>query len=98
MDISGDSGNLGSSEEEPGDADFEASISGFPESYKASLRALHAKYPSWKFVPVKTGLDWNTVVNAGDRLGNLYYPVGNIPYFYLSTENGVITGLRTSIR
>lgn len=86
VDISGNSG--GGSGDEPSDADFEASISGFPESYKASLRALHAKYPSWKFVPVKTGLDWNTVVNAETALGICTIQWGNIPYSYLSTENG----------
>ena len=30
---------------------FETSIKGFPDSYKSSLRALHKKYPNWKFVP-----------------------------------------------
>lgn len=44
------------------DADFEAQISDFPDSYKASLRALHVKYPNWKFVAVNTGLEWNDVV------------------------------------
>lgn len=35
---------------------------GFPESYCNSLLALHQKYPEWQFVPVQTGLDWNTVI------------------------------------
>ena len=35
---------------------------GFPESYCNSLLALHQKYPNWQFVPVQTGLDWNTVI------------------------------------
>lgn len=35
---------------------------GFPESYCSQLLALHQKYPNWQFVPVQTGLDWNTVI------------------------------------
>lgn len=42
---------------------FEISISGFPESYKNSLRALHQKYPNWVFVPYVTNLDFNTVLS-----------------------------------
>jgi len=41
---------------------FEISISGFPESYKTGLRALHQKYPNWVFVPYVTNLDFNTVL------------------------------------
>lgn len=39
---------------------------GFPESYVTILTNLHTKYPNWNFVPVKTGLDWQTAVN-GER-------------------------------
>ena len=37
------------------DADFEAYLTkqGFPETYKNSLRKLHAKYPNWVFVSDK---------------------------------------------
>lgn len=35
---------------------------GFPASYCNSLLALHQMYPNWQFVPVQTGLDWNTVI------------------------------------
>ncbi|MGB4661646.1 MAG: SH3 domain-containing protein [Mobilitalea sp.] len=47
-----------------GNIDFETqmTIEGFPESYKASLRALHAQYPQWVFKAYQTGLDWNTVI------------------------------------
>lgn len=41
-----------------GDADFEAMIAGFPESYKPYLRALHQKYPAWRFYRVDTGVDF----------------------------------------
>lgn len=43
---------------------FESSIAGFPESYKDSLRALHAAHPSWVFVPQITNVDWNTFITA----------------------------------
>ncbi len=46
------------------DADFEAYLTkqGFPETYKDSLRRLHAKYPKWVFVADKLDYDWNEVV------------------------------------
>lgn len=46
------------------EAKFEAYLKeqGFPDSYKAALRNLHEKYPSWKFEAFHTGLDWNTVI------------------------------------
>lgn len=40
----------------------ELRAAGFPESYCTNLLALHQKYPNWQFVPVQTGLDWNTVI------------------------------------
>lgn len=42
---------------------FENSINGFPDSYKPYLRALHKKYPNWKFVPYNTGIKFSTAVN-----------------------------------
>lgn len=42
---------------------FETSISGFPDSYKPYLRALHKTYPNWKFVPYNTGIKFSTAVN-----------------------------------
>ncbi|BBF45313.1 bifunctional autolysin Atl / N-acetylmuramoyl-L-alanine amidase [Lachnospiraceae bacterium KM106-2] len=47
------------------DAEFEASLTAqkFPESYKAGLRALHQKYPNWRFQAFHTNLDWNTVIS-----------------------------------
>jgi len=46
------------------DADFEEYLTkqGFPETYKDSLRKLHAKYPNWVFVADKLDYDWNEVV------------------------------------
>lgn len=53
------------------DSDFEAYLNaqGFPDSYKDSLRQLHAKYPNWVFVAQNTGLDWNTVIQNEGVLG-----------------------------
>lgn len=42
---------------------------GFPESYCSQLLALHQKYPNWQFVPVQTGLDWNTVITNESVVG-----------------------------
>ncbi|MCI5732187.1 MAG: SH3 domain-containing protein [Eubacterium sp.] len=53
------------------DAEFEQAMKneGFPESYKQSLRVLHSAYPYWQFKAYKTGLDWNTAVNAESKTG-----------------------------
>lgn len=42
---------------------------GFPDSYKNSLRVLHAAYPYWQFQAFKTGLDWNSAVDGESKLG-----------------------------
>ncbi len=42
---------------------------GFPASYCNSLLALHQAYPNWQFVPVQTGLDWNTVIQNESAAG-----------------------------
>lgn len=39
-----------------------ADIEQFPASYQSALRALKDAHPNWIFVPMKTGLDWNTVI------------------------------------
>lgn len=46
------------------DVDFETYMNqqGFPESYKAQLRVIHAQHPNWKFKAVQTGIDWSTLV------------------------------------
>lgn len=46
------------------DEDFEANLKNFPESYHASLRALHAKYPNWKFVANNFDLTFKQAVEA----------------------------------
>lgn len=34
----------------------------FPESYQSALKTLKDQHPNWIFVPMNTGLDWNTVI------------------------------------
>lgn len=53
------------------DADFEAYLNEqrFPESYKASLRVLHAEHPSWVFQAEHTGLDWAEVIDNESMVG-----------------------------
>ena len=51
------------------DSAFESSIADFPESYKPYLRDMHNAHPSWQFVPVYTGVDFNTAVGIETRPG-----------------------------
>ena len=53
------------------DSEYEAALAaaGFPASYCSALASLHQKYPNWQFVPVQTGLDWNTVVLNESLIG-----------------------------
>lgn len=56
-------------EEVATDAAFEASIAGFPESYRRRLRSIHASHPTWTFTPVMTNIDWTTALNMESRYG-----------------------------
>lgn len=38
-------------------------INAFPGSYQSALRSLKSAHPNWTFVPMKTGLDFNTSVS-----------------------------------
>lgn len=44
------------------DGDVTSDIAQFPESYHDGLMALKEVHPQWIFVPMNTGLDWNTVI------------------------------------
>lgn len=44
------------------DVSFEGSLNQFPESYKASLRALHKQYPNWVFVADKLTMSFDDAV------------------------------------
>ena len=56
------------------DAQFEALLEQqqFPESYRGYLRALHKKYPNWKFEAKITNLNWSDVVAAESVIGKNY--------------------------
>lgn len=51
--------------------DFEKMLKteNFPESYKQSLRALHAAYPYWQFKAFHTGVTWDAALKAECELG-----------------------------
>lgn len=53
------------------DVDFDAYLEAqkFPESYRAALKELHAKYPKWVFVADYVGIDWNTMVSKQNTVG-----------------------------
>ena len=53
------------------DTNFETYLNqqGFPESYKDSLRTLHAEHPTWVFQAQKTNLDWNHVIDNESAVG-----------------------------
>lgn len=80
------------------EAAFEESIKGFPESYKSQLRLLHEQYPKWSFVPLFTGLDFETVIENESKAGRntiqSNVPKGgsvtaySAPFSYLSTVSG----------
>ena len=52
-----------------GSEDFEESIKDLPDTYKNSLRAIHAKHPNWKFEAVDTGLEWSAALLAESSVG-----------------------------
>lgn len=70
-------------------ADFESRLSaqGFPESYKARLRALHAQYPNWVFTAQKTNIDWNTAVKEESLVGKTLVHTNSMSS-WKSTETG----------
>lgn len=49
---------------------LEQTLAAFPESYRESLRALHAQYPNWKFEAYQTGIDWQTAVDEESKFGS----------------------------
>lgn len=46
------------------DAEFEAQIANFPESYKAGLRAIHAEYPNYIFTADYVNMDYEALIDA----------------------------------
>lgn len=53
------------------DSNFENYMNqqGFPDSYKDSLRTLHAEHPTWVFQAQKTGLNWSDVIANESAVG-----------------------------
>lgn len=65
------------------DSQFEAYLisQGFPESYKAGLRALHAAHPQWVFKAVNVGYSWSSALEKESKLGkNLVSPSSPVSY------------------
>ena len=61
---------------------------GFPDSYIDDLVSLHNKYPNWEFKPLKTGLNWSTVV-SGERKShsNQMIERGYDSYYYCTCSS-----------
>jgi beta-N-acetylglucosaminidase len=89
------SATTGTGSDSASNTDYETQLKNFPDSYKASIEALHKDYPNWQFVAVDTGLDWNTVISnesvVGRNVIQSNYPGGGstlAPFSYLSTASG----------
>lgn len=71
-------------------------ISNFPSSYQSALKKIKETHPNWKFIPVDTGLDWNTVIakESAYRTNTISSDLPNggivtawsVPFSYLSTS------------
>lgn len=84
-----DSGSSDAGNDYDQNADFEAYMDaqGFPESYRESLRQLHAEYPKWRFVADHNGVDWNTMVAQQNVAGRSLVHYGD-PDSWKSTAAG----------
>ncbi|MBR1854496.1 MAG: hypothetical protein IJ794_15375 [Lachnospiraceae bacterium] len=60
---------------------FYPDIEQFPDSYKEALVTLKEEHPSWIFVPMNTGLDWNTVI-ANEIIGGKSLVHYSLPLYY----------------
>lgn len=72
------------------DSDFEAYMTsqGFPESYKAGLRTLHAAHPQWVFKAKKVGYNWSSAVDREAVIGvNLVSSSSPVSYRNSATYN-----------
>ncbi len=93
------------------DSDFENSLSAFPKSYRAALRALHEKHPTWSFTAMKTGIDWEKAVDAESSGGRSLFPnyctdlfksvkSGDYNYStgsYIQKDSGFVTANRLAV-
>jgi len=63
-------------------------LQGFPESYHASLKALHEAYPNWIFEAQHTDIEWEDVIEAQYKLGMSLIEDKYSPSSWKSTQNG----------
>lgn len=58
--------NNGSNTSNMSDSEYKAYLEklGFPSAYRTKLLALHKKHPKWNFVAIKTGIAFDTALNA----------------------------------
>lgn len=68
------------------EAEFQAQLAKFPESYKPALRILHGQYPKWLFTAFDTGLDWETVISAHDAGKISLIEISTLPQYKYSDE------------
>lgn len=68
--------------------DFESQLAQFPTSYKAALRALHQKHPTWNFKAKSVGYSWNEVLEK--QLSNVNANLVSVskPDAYKEVRNG----------
>ncbi|NLZ83831.1 MAG: SH3 domain-containing protein, partial [Clostridiales bacterium] len=69
------------------DFEVQMAMENFPESYRNSLRQLHASHPNWVFKAYNTGLDWNVVIKEESIPGKNTIP-NNKSVEWKSLENG----------
>lgn len=72
-------------------------VGSFPSGYQGALKELKQAHPDWKFIPVNTGLDWNTVISRECAYGvntiESNVPAGglvsawSVPFSFLSTSS-----------
>src|SRR5665647_3219552 len=55
------------------DNSFAKQLSAFPASYQAALTDLHNRHPNWIFTALRTGYDWNVVLNNQEGKNALWY-------------------------
>ncbi len=72
------------------DAEFDQYLEeqGFPKSYHAALKSLHAKYPNWVFEAQQTGYTWAEAIAAESKVGINTVHNASAPDSWKSTAEG----------
>ncbi|MHB1452908.1 MAG: dockerin type I domain-containing protein [Saccharofermentanales bacterium] len=74
------------------EAEFQAQLALFPESYRQALMVLHSKYPDWLFTAFDTGLEWGSVISNEDY-NNRSLIYRNLPIeYYKHVKAGLPAG------